>query len=88
MRRVEGRACFLPLRPLPLRPFLQSGTSAGRVSERFPLWASNLTIARLVERQRLVELTSRPFLAPCMVRTNLVTGASGTSSKVLRICRP
>ena len=35
--------------------------------------------------QRLRLLTSRPFLPPCIFRTNLVTGASGTTSKVLRM---
>jgi hypothetical protein len=32
-----------------------------------------------------LEFSSRPFLPPCMVRTNLETGASGTASKVVRM---
>ncbi len=33
----------------------------------------------------LVEFSNRPFLPPCSSKTNLVTGASGTPSKVVRM---
>jgi hypothetical protein len=38
--------------------------------------------------QRSLELTRRPFLPPCISRVNLVTGASGTASKVFLIRPP
>ena len=43
-----------------------------------PFWPFMFTIARCGLAQVLVELTSRLFLPPFMLRTNLLTGTSGT----------
>jgi hypothetical protein len=50
-----------------------------------PLWAVKAAVAFGLALQSSVLLTRSPFLPPCMVKTNLETGASGTASKVLRI---
>src|SRR4249919_4137468 len=63
----------------------QPFASIGLLSKTLPLWALNRTEARDLLLQRLRELTSRPFLPPCIRRMNLETGASGTDSKVVRM---
>jgi len=76
-------ACFLA--PLDLPCFLQLLVKTGVELAVLPFWAVNLTSALLTEAQRFLEFSSKPFLPPCMVRTNLETGASGTESNVVRI---
>jgi hypothetical protein len=67
-------------------PFLpQLARTTGLVSCVLPFWPVSFTAARLLEPQRLRELVIRPLLPPFMLKTNLLTGASGTASKVLRM---
>ncbi len=65
--------------------FLQAFWSFGREVDWRPFWAVNFTVALLVDLQMSRLLTKRPFLPPCMFKTNLETGWSGTTSKVLRM---
>jgi len=48
-----------------------------------PFWPFIFTIARCGLSQRSVELTSRLFLPPFMLRTNRLTGTSGTFRKTV-----
>src|ERR1700742_650314 len=78
--------CFLGLCPfpflaLPLQPLAIRGVNRTTL----PFWAVNSAVARCGLRQTSSELTSRDFSPPFIARVNLVTGASGTTSKVLRI---
>lgn len=59
--------------------------TTGLKSWTLPFWASDFTVALLVVAQRFALLTSRLFLPPFISRTNFVTGASGTDSKVVRM---
>ena len=82
--RLPGAArlpFFLPFLPhLTLRTRLYFAT--------LPFWPVKLDVGAVGLRQRLVLFSSSPFSPPNISRVNLVTGASGTEAKMLRIWRP
>ena len=70
---------------LPLRAFGHLASSSGLSLIVLPLWAVKSAVALWEPLQMLVLFCSRPFLPRWQLKVNLVTGASGTASKVVRM---
>src|SRR5665811_1486637 len=85
LRRACFLACSLTTRLQPLN----LSASRGRWTERRPFWALKAATPRLGVRQRSLELTRMPRLAPPWISsTKRDTGASGTTGKLFRILAP